>query len=389
VPDAPRPALLTRPFVLAALANLWLGMAASFALHFPGFFQQLGAGEAEIGRIMSVQPLVAAAAGPLFGRMMDRRGPRLVMIAGCTLYLVAASLYLAITGLGAFVYLVRALEGVAGTMLYAALFGLAANLVPQERRTEGFALFGASGLIPMGLSGALGDLILSVSSYRGVFLAAIGFGALGLLTVLPLHDARKPVAAHAEQRSAWSVAGQRDLLPVWYASFAFFFATSALMTFLKTYVLARGHGSVGAFFSVYAGVAVTLRTFFGRLPDRVGPQRMVLPALFAYGAGMALLGASSDARAMLLAAALCGTGHGYAYPVLLSLLVSRARADERGAAVSLYTSLDFTATFLGGPVIGIAIERIGYDGAFPAVCGLLVCGALAFTASDARAPRTA
>ncbi|MFI5309260.1 MAG: MFS transporter, partial [Polyangiales bacterium] len=173
---AARPTLLTRPFLLVALANLWLGMAASFGLHFPGFFAQLGAGEAEIGRIMSVQALAAMAAGPAVGRLMDRRGRRVVILSGCALYVLAASLYLAISALGPFVYFVRLLEGVSGTMLYASLFTFAADLVPAQRRTEGLALFGASGLAPMALSGALGDAILAVGSYRGIFLAAIGFG---------------------------------------------------------------------------------------------------------------------------------------------------------------------------------------------------------------------
>jgi hypothetical protein len=53
------PALFTHGFILAALANSLLNFAAFLFVHFPGFLQQLGAGEAQIGRIMAAQAALA------------------------------------------------------------------------------------------------------------------------------------------------------------------------------------------------------------------------------------------------------------------------------------------------------------------------------------------
>src|SRR5262245_20994476 len=108
--DASKPVLWTRPFVLVALANLFVNLAGSFSLHLPGFLQQLWAREAEIGSIMSLHALAALGAGPLIGRMMDRRGRCAVIRAGAALFVVASALYLFIERLGPFVYCVRIVD---------------------------------------------------------------------------------------------------------------------------------------------------------------------------------------------------------------------------------------------------------------------------------------
>lgn len=378
------PRLFTRPFALAWLANLAVNIGSCFSLHIPGFLHGLGAGEAEIGRIMAAYALSAFAAGPVCGRVMDRRGRTLVMRIGGVLYVIAASLYLVVSALGPLVYAARMIDGVSGTLLYAALFTYAADVVPPERRTHGLALFGASGLAPMALSGALGDVLLEVAGYRAMFATALGFGALGLLLCLPLRDVpvhRAPDAAPSSVRAAIL---QRDLRPVWAAAFAFFFCLASLVTFFKTFVLARGYASVGTFFSVYAAVALVLRSVFGGIPDRVGLRRMVLPALACYAAGLLLLARAGGAAPVLLAAALCGAGHGYAYPVLFSLVIARARPESRGSAMSVYASVDWAGFLLSGPVLGFAIERAGYAAAFSALAGLLALGCTLFYALDRR-----
>jgi MFS family permease len=153
------PSLFTRAFVLAALATLMLNLSNFLFLHFPGFLQQLGAEESEIGLIMGAQPLGAILAWPFVGRAMDLHGRRIVILAGCALFNVVIVLYLCISSLGPFVYFVRLLDGVAATMWYAALFTHGADLVPAQRRTEGLAIFGASGLVTIGLGAQFGSVI--------------------------------------------------------------------------------------------------------------------------------------------------------------------------------------------------------------------------------------
>ena len=73
-----------------------LNFAAFLFVHLPGFLQQLGAGEAQIGRIMAAQAVGAITIAPFAGRAMDSRGRRVVFLAGVGLFVAAVAMYLTI-----------------------------------------------------------------------------------------------------------------------------------------------------------------------------------------------------------------------------------------------------------------------------------------------------
>ena len=368
------PPLFTRAFVLAWIANGLLNLAAFLFVHLPGFLQQLGAGEAEIGRIMAAQAAGAVVAWPLAGRVMDARGRRVVVLAGIALFVAVVGLYLAIDSLGPGIYAVRVLDGMAATLWYTALFTHAADLVPVQRRIEGLAMFGVSGLISIGLGAQTGDVILAHATYHELFLVALGIAIVGLMLCLSLDEVRPVHSAGVPPRSAAATAVQRNLLPVWLAAFTFFVGVAALFTFMKTFVTTTGVGSVGAFFGGYAAIAVALRILLGWLPDRLGAQRTVGIAMSSYVVGLAALSMAQAPWHVLVAGLLCGAGHGYTFPVLLSLVVARARVQERGAATAFFVALDWMALLLAGPVVGYVIEQWGYSTAFVSHAILLVMG---------------
>jgi MFS family permease len=375
--------IFTRAFLLAAIANALLSIAQSLFVHLPGFLQQLGAGEAQIGRVMATNAVGAILVWPLVGRLMDARGRRVVVLAGVALQVAAVGLYLSIDVLGPRVYGIRLLDGMAMAMWYTALFTYAADLVPASRRTEGLAIFGVSGLIPIGLAALAGDVILAYATYRELFAGALAFAVLGAIVSLPLRDV--PVV-HSEQgipaRGVLATAAERDLLPVWLAALAFFVALFALFSFIKTFVIATGTGSVGGFFGAYAAVAVTLRIFLGWLPDRLGLRCMLGVAMGSFAAGFVVLSLAQTPIHVLLAGLLCGAGHGYAFPILFGLVVDRARSQERGAAAAFFTTLDWVGLLIAGPVVGLAIERVGYSGSFLGLALLLAMGFAFFYGLD-------
>ena len=384
------PGLFTRPFVLAALANALLNLAAFLFVHLPGFLQQFGAGEAQIGRIMAGQSIGAIIAWPFVGRAMDVRGRRVVMLGGVMLFLLVVGLYLTIDGLGPYVYAVRVLDGAALIMWYTALFTYAADLVPAHRRTEGLAIFGVSGLIPIGLGAQTGDVILAYATYRDLFIVALGLVVVGFALCLPLRDVPTDhVDASVAPQSLLSTAAQPNLVPVWLAALAFFIGVAALFAFMKTFVGATAAGTVGSFFGSYAVVAVALRVFAGRLPDRLGTRRTLGAAMAAYAAGFVVLSLPPTPGSVVAAGLLCGAGHGYTFPVLFSLVVERARPQERGAAAAFFTMLDWLSLLVAGPVVGYSIERNGYALSFLSLALVVSVGMAGFYALDRRRPTTA
>ncbi len=381
----PAERLFTRPFVAASLANLFQELAWSLFLHFPGFLHALGADEVQIGILVGLTAVASITIRPLIGTGMDRQGRRVVIIAGNVLHVVVLGLYLTISTLGPWVYVVRILHGLASAMLFTSLFTYAADWVPAARRTQGLAIFGISGLLPIGLGGLVGDVILDGGDFRDLFLAALTMAALALALSLPLRDAPTVGAARREASRGFRAALlQRDLLPMWALALVFSLALAAFFTFLKTFVLETGLGSVGLFFAVYTGTAIALRAFAGDVPDRVGQKRVLYPAFAALAAGFLVLAAANSAAHVAAAGLLSGIGHGYGFPIMFGMVVTRAREAERGSAMSIFTALFDVGALAGGPAFGLAIRLGGYPVMWVLAAALVLGGSLLFALWDRR-----
>ncbi len=378
-----RARLITPAFILAALSNFSFGLSFSLYLHLPGFVKVLGGSEVQIGILFGVTAATAIAVRPVMGRLMDGRGIRLVIVGGGALNALVCGLYLTVADLGPWLYLVRILHGVGEASLFASLFVYAAEIVPPARRIEGIALFGVSAMLPLGLSGLLGDLLLGHSGYSLLFAASLGFALVSLALSLPLREpAREP---GPPPRGIFAALRQRDLVPLWLCGTLFATAMAAHFTFLKTFVVASGTGSVGLFFTAYSAAAIVLRVGFGRLPERVGPRRVLLPALGSMVAGQCVLALAGSAPAVAVAGVLCGMGHGFAFPILVAMVVTRARPSERGAALAICTALFDAGILAGGPLLGGVIDLAGYTAMFFTAAGLAAAAAAVLVAWDRRA----
>jgi MFS family permease len=371
--------LYTRSFALCALANFAQAVSFSLFLHFPGFLKELGAGESEIGVLVALTALSAVALGPFFGRLMDRRGRRPVIIGGNLLNVGVVGCYVTFPDLSPALYVVRVLHGVAGTMLYSSLFTYAADIIPPARTAQGLALFGVSAMLAITAGGVIGDAALAWGGYQALFLTSLGFAIAGLALALPLAEARG-LSAHAADppRAFRATLCQANLAPLWLVTWTFFFAQAGVFAFLKTYVMATGFGTLGAFFSVYTLTAIVQRLGLGWVPDRLGLTRVLGPALVAFAVGLLLLSMAGSAWEVWTAGFFCGVGHGYAFPILLGLVSRRARATERGAAMAIYTTIDDGAVLVAGPLLGVLIESIGYAPMFRSVAGLLAGATVLF-----------
>lgn len=347
-----RQPLLTAPFLLAGLANLLHGLALHSYLHLPGYLEELGAAPTLIGIVFGTMSAAAILVRPFAGRVMDSTGRRGVIIAAGALHLVACLLYLTVDSIGAWVFVVRTLQGFASGAIFSALFTYAADIVPAARRTEGMGLFGVSGMLPISLGGLLGDFVLARGDYHDLFLVSVGIAALALLASLPLKEPDRLRGGTIVARGFFDALKQRDLLPLWFVGSAFATALAAAFSFLKNYVEHEQIGTVGMFFSFYAGAAISLRVFFGWLPDRVGPKRVFFPSMVTIGAAMMVLAAARSEAWIATAGVLAGIGHGFAFPILSALVVDRANPGDRGSAVSLFTAVFDAGIVLGGLLFG-------------------------------------
>lgn len=377
--------LLSRAFGLAFGANFMHSLGFFVYLHLPGYLEALGADELMIGILFGTMAAAAIAMRPALGGLMDRRGRHVVVRLGSVLHVAVCLSYLLVDSIGPGLFVVRVVHGAAEAMLLSSLFTIAADVAPAERRTEGIALFGISGLLPMSLGGLLGDFVLTHADYPTLFVVASGAAMLGLLSGWPLTDSRPPVEADAPPpRSFLQAVMQRGLRPLWLAGFGFALAIASYFTFFKTFVENTGVGSMGLFFSFYSASAILLRLALGWVPDRIGPRRALGPAMVAMVGGLVALARADSEASIAVAGLLCGLGHAFVFPILSSLVVERAAASERGAALAMFTALFDLGLLVGSPLLGAVLEQTSYPAMFSVAAALLAASALISMVWDRR-----
>lgn len=380
----------TPAFLLAWAANFLHSTGFHAYVHLPGWLEARGAGEVLIGVLIATMSVAAISTRPLVGRMMDTRGRRLVMLGGGVVHSLVPLLYLLVDALGHGNWFaiagVRLVHGVAQAAMFSVLFTIAADLVPASRRAEGIALFGISGLIPMGIGGLLGDLVIVDGDYRNLFWITSACAVLGLLCSLTLPETRR---GGSPSRGFAAALRAPELGPLWFIGTAFAMGLAAYFVFLKTYLLEQPQiGTMGTFFSTYAIAAVLLRILFGRVPERFGLVRVLIPSLLLGASGLVVLAFASAPAHLIAAGIACGIGHGYAFPIISALVVTRAQADERGSAIALFTALFDLGLLLGGPSFGLAVKLAGYPATFALAAGLVATAVGVFVIWDRRVRAT-
>lgn len=376
-----REPLLTRSFLLAALSHFLHALAFNLYLHLSSFLKERGASETIIGYVFGVAGAAAVLARPPMGRIMDQRGPLAIVRVGGLLHVIVCALYMTVSGAGPWITFVRVAHSVAEASIFTSLFAFASEIVPASRRFEGLALFGVSGMFPIALGSALGDAILARGTYEHLFMTSIALAGAAFLLSLPLTE--PPRKTHDEPaRGMFAALRQPDLVPIWIAGMVFAVCVAAVFTFFAAFVKTVQIGSAGLFFSCYSISAITLRIVAGTLPARVGPKRVLLPAMCSIAAGLAALAFARSPLHVGVAGVLSGMGHGYTFPILLGLLVSRAREAERGAALALFTALFDAGSMLGSPLFGAIVEATSYRVMFGTAAAIMAIGTGVFVATD-------
>ena len=357
--------LFTRRFWLACSVHFSGAMALSLYILFPLFIRHLGGSELIIGLYAGITGASAVAARLPVGRWLDTLGRRRVLALAGVLHVGAWLGFFSIGALGVRSATLVVVYGLADGALFASYFTYASDIVPLSRRSEGIALFGVWGILPNGLGPLLGEFLIA----HGGFHVFFGVGAAFAFRVaLP-----QPAAARDRGAGAYACRAHaprpgvfvtRGLLFVLCATFMFGAAVNSLFTFLAPYSYARGRGSVGSFFMSYALAAVAVRVFTGRLPDRIGLRRVLIPALVLYAAGILLVPHVDDALIFMLVGMMCGAGHGYAFPIFNVWTVEQVSPAFRGRAVSWFTAMFDLGNTLANPALGAVAEWVGYRAMF-------------------------
>ena len=333
----PSQILAHRTFVRATLTNFFFSLALNGYVLLPLHVHALGGTEVAIGLVMGLYSAVGIVCQPLVGPWVDALGRRGFMITGTALVLGASLLPVAFDSIGVFA-LVRVLHGVGFSIYFVAIFSFVLDLVPASQRGWALGIFGVSGFVATAVAPLLGEWIVRQVGFHILFTISAMLATVPLVLVLKLGGPRR--AKTTAPAPGWMLAGLSDVLQRHMVVSLFFgLGSGTIFAFLPTFAQSLAVATLALFYTAYAGAAIAVRVFGGRLIDTHGRRAVIVPSMFLQATAPALLAvvgilvtrtsAFPVVPVLFLAGLLSGGAHGFLYPGLAALVTDLAPPARR------------------------------------------------------------
>ena len=380
---------------LFVMMGIQLGMNMGFTVLspiMPLFLPQLGVHDpAQVdlwaGILAAITPLIAAFASPIWGRVADRRGRKLMVLRSCFAIAVFMGLMSLVANVWQFAGL-RALMGVfAG--FNAATISLVASQVPPGRLGYSLGWLSTGQLVGALVGPLLGGFVADVTgSYRAPFVFTSGVCALcGLLALVLVRERFTPPQTGARKaglvQSLGVLSRSPGLLPLFVVLLLAQFGVQAVQPVVTLYV-AQLLGPVpalatlgGLAFSVTGLADLIASPFLGRRSDVLGYRRVLLIALA--GAALASVPQAFVPNYWSFVATRFALGLfvGGILPTANALVGRLAAAGDRGTVYGVTASAMFLGQSLGPLSGGIIAATIGLRWVF-LVTAILLAANLAW-----------
>jgi len=360
--------VLTKPFVLAVLAELAMCISIGMLLVILPVYanDELGAGSFGVAlTVAAVSPMLLLFQ-PVAGRIGDRKGRRVLIVAGAVIAGSSIAAYAAVDSLEALIS-VRLFTGVGEAMLLVGAATMVTDLAPEKRRGEALSLYSLGLWGGLALGPLLGELVLAGDRFDAVWLLAAGFCFVAAAIGLTLPETAPTLLAgeaFAPSRLVHPAAvGPGLVLAVTVFGFA------GLGTFAALYARELGMDGAGAVFLVFSAVVVATRILGRQVPDRLGPKRTSGTALVLISAGLLTIGIWNAPVGLFAGTVVLAFGQALAFPALMTLAVNGAPANERSSVVGTFTAFTELGFAIGALSLGVIASAVGYDGVF-VVCAI-------------------
>ena len=358
--------LWTRPFVLLVVGHFLQALGWSSMLLLPLYVKHLGATETQLGMVMAASSVGGLLLRPVVGWSLDNVGRRRTLVAGTLVLFAGMFLVGFVNVIGWQLFSARVLIGIGGGTLFTGYFTYVSDFIPESRRTEGLALFGISGLLPVGFNAAIHRLDIPIADLNQLYpyVSMLILASLAALLYVPETRGRMPNRRLASRPKAFASLLSKPLMSTWLATIVFSTMVAVFMAFITVTGRLRDIENTPDLWAFYAGGAVGVRLFGGRLPDLIGTHNMVVPALAAYTGAFVLAAGAQDYWTICLAGTAAGLGHGYCFPVLTSQVVSRIDYRLKGIGLATFTAIWEVTSLTLTPLFGLFADHYGLGSMF-------------------------
>lgn len=324
----------------------------------------LGGSRAVAGLFLGILTYASALSAPVTGALADRIGKRRMLLI-TSLAIAGFSVAYAFSHNYWLPLVLVFFHGLFWSGLLSASSAYMTEVIPESRRAEGIGYWGMSTMLATAVSPGVGLWV-----YRhGWAWLCVGTALLNVVMAaiawrLPPDTA---VAARLTRDRAlggslveWRVVG------VTIALFLCSFGYGGIMSFVAVRSDELGIAPRSIFFTAFASTVLVTRAFSGRLADRVGHRRFLLPCLALVTVGLTLVALARTRTELVIAAAVFGLGFGNQYPAFVAYVLEFVHPARRGAAFGGILAAFDTGVGTGSIGVGVLAQQLGFRGAFGA-----------------------
>jgi MFS family permease len=365
---SPNPPLLTPRFFTMCGFTFTVFLSAFQLLPTAPFrILDLGGNTAAAGLFLGFLTYGSAFSGPFTGALADRIGKRRMLIV-TSLAIAGFSVAYALSRTYWLPLAIVLVHGVFWSGLLSASSAYMTDTIPENRRAEGIGYWGMSTMLAVAVAPSVGFFM-----YRhGWAWLCAGTAVLNLVMAAIAWRLEEPSVAARLTRDRffgghlveWRIVGVAMSL------FLVSFGYGGITSFVAVLAERNGVTPKGIFFTTFALVVVGTRIFSGRLADRVGHRRFLLPCLALATAGLALTALAHTRVQFVSAAAVFALGFGNQYPAFVAHVVKSVDPARRGAAFGGILAAFDTGIGTGSIAVGWVAEHFGFRLAFVATAAL-------------------
>ncbi len=329
----------------------------------------LGGSDLTVGIVLGAVPVGQLLARPFAGRLIDRRGPRSIILPALLVASVAGALY-PLAGSSLTLLPARFLHGAAEACVYTGGLVWVVNMVVPERRGWAIGLYGLCAWSGYTIGPPLGQVAHALGGYNAVWVLAAIPPVIGAVVVsrlppaapAPVHEGRRQLLPRGSVRPG--IGGGLGGVGI-----------AAINGFVVLLCIDRGFGQTsGAIaLALFAAATVAGRLIAGGLPDRLGPRRAMVIAVALGSSGLALIAVAPTWWAVWLGCILFGFCWTLLFPALGILVVNAVEPSQRAAGLAAYSSLFDIGFGIGAPLLGLIASQLGYGALYVTAAVLVSC----------------
>lgn len=346
----------------------------------PLFAASLDATPAEIGWIVMASTLPGILISYPAGALSDHLGKRRVLLASLFVFASAPFLYLVIETAWQLMA-VRFYHGFA-----TAIFGTVASAAIAERyaadRAARLSTYSSVTIVGRSIAPFLGGSLISLASFGAVYVACAISGVLALAAGLLLRDRTSPATTKLQLPGFWAslrnVLRERGILLVSLVEAAQYLVFGAIEAFLALFAASLGIPAwqIGVILGVQLVSIVFAKPLMGRVSDRVGRRRVILPGLAIGAASVVLLPYAPSFVGLSALSLLFGLGFATVTSSTAALVADLTRDGRFGSSMGVLRTVMDVGQSIGPVLTGWVVGMAGYALAFTLLAVILLAAAL-------------